>query len=264
MSFREYIEGINVLVHQPDNKIMPDMHYHNAYEIYIAEADRTYIVENKLIYLKPRDVILLKPDVIHCVVSDTQMYSLVELSEEYLHKFFSDYAIQLITDCFEKTIIRVRESDFGALLSLAEKLRDNNDDVFSLIQLLLLLKNNMSRSTYNSSDTGSLAANIVDYITENYKSIDNLDDTANKFHISKQYLCNLFKEQTGTSIKKYINILKVHASLELLLKKNLSMGEIAEKSGFSSLANFSKTFKSVIGMSPLKYSRINDINKNRH
>ncbi len=261
MSFRENIKGLNILVHQFDNKIMPDMHYHNAYEIYIAEADRTYIVGNKLIYLKKRDVMLLKPDVIHCTVSGTQMYSLVEMSEEYLHGFFTDKALLLITECFEKGIIRVRESDFSTLLSYAERLRDNSNDIFSLMQLLLLLKNNMSRSTYDSRDTGSLAANIVDYITENYKVIDKLEDTANIFHISKQYLCNLFKEQTGTSIKKYVNILKVHTSLELLAAKNRSMEEIAECSGFSSQANFSKTFKGIIGVSPLKYKKSDKINK---
>ncbi len=76
MSFRENIVGLNVLVHQSDNSIMPEMHYHNAYEIYIAEADRTYIVENNLVYLKPRDVILLKPDVIHCARTFFERYCL--------------------------------------------------------------------------------------------------------------------------------------------------------------------------------------------
>ncbi len=255
MSFREYIDGINVLVHHKDNFIMPEMHFHSAYEIYIAEADRTFMVEDKLIYLKPRDVLLLKPDVIHCTVSETSNFSLIETPESYLEKFFTEDAILVFTECFEKSVVRVRLSDFEILLSLVEKLNENNNDIFSLVEVLRILKDNMSRKNYVSNDKFSLASNIVDYITENYKSIENLDDIAKKFHISKQYLCNLFKEQTGTSIKKYINILKIHASLELLSNKKLSMEDIAKQSGYSSLANFSKTFKAIIGTSPLKYSK---------
>ncbi len=80
---------------------------------------------------------------------------------------------------------------------------------------------------------------------------------ADKFYISKQYLCNLFKEYTNISIIKYINILKIHSSIELLSENSLTMAEVAEKSGFNSLSNFSKTFKNVTGVSPLKYSKSN-------
>ncbi len=257
MPLREHIEGLHATSHFSGNRIMPDMHSHNAYEIFILEeGDRSYVVEDKLVYLRPRDVILLKPDVIHCGVGGTYICSPLEIPESYLARFFTDYGIELITKCFDKNVIRVRQSDFEQLLSCVEKLSVDNEDISSLVQLLTILENNMSRVTYDLQNTGSIASDVVDYITENYKTIDKLDTIADRFYISKQYLCNLFKQHTGTSIIKYINILKIHASFELLSQKNLTMAEIAEKSGFSSLSYFSKTFKSVTGVSPLKYSKI--------
>ncbi len=263
MSFRETINGLNIVTHYKGSRIMPDMHYHNAYEIFIVEeGDRSCVVEDKLVYLRPRDVILIKPDVIHCAVGGKYICTAIEISEEYLRKFFSELGIEQITKCFDKSIIRVRSGDFETLLALCEKLAAARNDISTLVQMLSLLEGNMSRETYDLQNTGSMASDIVDYITENFKTIDNLDMVAEKFYISKQYLCNLFKEHTGTSIIKYINILKIHASFELISSKNLTMAEVAEKSGFSSLSYFSKTFKSVTGVSPLKYSKT-DADKNK-
>ncbi len=256
IAFRDYFEGLQISIHSAGNYKMPNMHYHDAYEIYILEdGDRSYVVEDRLLHLRPRDVLLIKPDKIHCTAGGTFVRTLVTFTDKYLYRFYNENGINSITKCFEKDIIRVRESDFEMLLFLVKKLYDDENDILAFSHLLSILENNMSRSTYDLKNTGSKISDIVDYITENYKTIDNLDMMADKFYISKQYLCNLFKECTGTSIIKYINILKIHSSIEMLAAGKLSMAEIAEKSGFKSLSNFSKTFKSVTGMSPLKYSK---------
>ena len=257
MSFKENILDLNVTVHQTNGGIMPDMHYHTAHEIYISESERTFLITDQLVHLRERDVLLIKPNVVHCGINAALSYSLIELPDVYFNKFFTDYGRDLVTACFEKNVIRVRESDFKTLISCAEKLQENNDDILSLTQLFLILKNNRSRATHAES-TDSLASNIVDYVTENYKSIESLDVIANAFYISKGYLCRLFKEHTGTSINKYINLLKINTSLEIISHKNLSMEEISRQSGFNSPANFSKTFKTVIGIPPLKYQKDNE------
>ena len=117
----------------------------------------------------------------------------------------------------------------------------------------------MSRATHAEGNPDSLAVKIVDFVTENYKAIKNLETITNTFFISKGYLCALFKSYTGTSIKKYINYLKVYSSLELVSVTDLSMEEISVMCGFSSLANFSKSFKTTIGTSPLNYRKENKI-----
>ena len=255
MSFKENIVKPNVICHQKNEIVMSEMHYHSAYEIHIAESDRKFLIMDQLIHLKERDVLLLKPDVIHRSNSATKLYSLIELPVTYFEKYFTSEGIALVTECFEKNVIRVRESDFKQLLSCTEKLYENNNDIFTLTQLLYILKNNMSRETHTDPDSDSIASKIVDFVTENYKTIDNLDVITSKFFISKGYLCALFKDYTGTSIKKYINYLKIHSSLEFISQTNLTMEEIAVKCGFTSLANFSKTFKIIIGVPPLTYRK---------
>ena len=257
MSLREIILEPKIGYRRKRENGMPDTHHHTAYEIYIAESERKYLVMDQLIHLEERDVVLIKPDVIHRSMSEALMGTLVELPAEYFEKYFTKEGVAKVTECFEKTVIRVRESDFKQLLACVEKLRDNTDDILTLTQFLGILKNNMSRATHAEGNPDSLAAKIVDFVTENYKTVDNLEVITGKFFISKGYLCALFKDYTGTSIKKYINYLKVHSSLELIAETNLSMEEIAARCGFSSLANFSKTFKATIGTSPLSYRKEN-------
>ncbi len=240
---------------------MAGMHCHNAYEIYMLEdGERSYMIEDKLVQLRPRDVLLIKPNVIHCTVGGTYVATLVEITENHLKKFFSPYAIGSMTECFEKTVIRVRESDFGQLLTMAEKIKADENDFWAIAQLISVLKNNMSRKIYDLNVADPKIADIIDYISDNYKTIDNLDMIANKFYISRSYLCRLFKQHTNISIIKYINILKVNSSIDLLYGKNLSIAEVAEQSGFKNLSYFGKVFKSVMGVSPLKYSKSNKAN----
>lgn len=257
MSPQEKIVEPIVYYHIKSDKVMQETHYHAAYEIHILESERQYLVSNQLLHLKERDVLLIKPNVIHRTFNRAQLFSTLEVPISYLKRYFTKEGIEEITQCFEKTVIRVRESDFKQLLSCVEKFKENQNDVLALVQLFYILKGNMSRSTHAENCHNSLAAKIVDFITENYKTINNLEVIMNMFFISKSYLCTLFKEYTGTSIISYINSLKIHNSLSLLSQKNLTIEEVALQSGFSSLAYFSQTFKSVMGTSPLKYRKDN-------
>ncbi len=252
-----FVENWLISPHKQGHLNMTYSHFHDSYEIYILEkGERSYVIENEMVHLKPRDVLLLKPNVVHCTTGGTYVRSLVTFSKERLNKYFNDEGIKAITSCFEHRVIRVCEKDFDMLLSFVEKLADDENDAFSLMQILYILKQNMSKRTLDLYESGSKIEDIVDYITDDYKSIDNLDMIADKFYISKYHLCDLFKQYTNTTIFKYINVLKVHSSIELLLRTDLSLAEIAEKSGFNTLANYSKVFKSVIGVSPSEYRKL--------
>ncbi len=258
------VEYLDIELHKSGNLNMQRYHYHDSYEIYLLEVgERSYMLVDQLVNLQPRDVFLIKPDIPHYTFNGTYTCSTVTFSYRYLHKYFTDDAIKSLLSCFEKSVIRVRERDFPFLVSLTEKLHDDESDIFLFMQILLILKQNMHRKNYTPEASNSKVEDILNYITENYKTINNLDIVANRFYISKRHLCDLFKAHTNTSVFKYINILKVHSAFEFLLETDMSMSEIAEKSGFSSLTNFSKIFKSYTGVSPLKYRTDGTLNNNK-
>ena len=51
----------------------------------------------------------------------------------------------------------------------------------------------------------------------------------------------------------YFTKMKIDAAKEMILKKSHSMTDIAQALGFSSVHNFSRTFKSLTEVSPKKY-----------
>ncbi len=256
MTIREDINKMQIMLHKSGVYSMSVMHIHDAFEIFITEeSDRSYMLEDKLIHLRPRDVLLINRNKAHYAFGGYGTGTVIEFPEAYVKSFFTDTAMNAVMTCFEKSVIRVRQGDFPTLLSLAEKLYEDPNDFLAFGGLLTVLKNNMSRNTYDLQSSKSRGSDILDYITENYMTIESLDEVAGRFYISSEYLCRIFKNHTGTSIIKYINVLKIHYSLNLMANKELTLTEIAKESGYDTLSNFSKNFRGVMGVYPSEYRK---------
>lgn len=72
------------------------------------------------------------------------------------------------------------------------------------------------------------------------------------------FLSKLFSQITGTSIEKYTIAQKIERTKELLVYDELSVGEIADRLGYSSTAHLSAQFRSVTGMTPSQFKRLRE------
>jgi len=75
------------------------------------------------------------------------------------------------------------------------------------------------------------------------------------------YLSNLFSSVVGTTIEKYIILQRIERVKELLVYDELTLSEIAWKTGYSSVQHLSNQFKKVIGMSPTAYKKMQEHNR---
>lgn len=82
----------------------------------------------------------------------------------------------------------------------------------------------------------------------------NLDRLAEIVKMSKSKVYRVWKENREGSLNEYILTVRIEFALQLLKDGDLSITEIALKSGFSSQSYFSKVFKKVYGVSPSQYS----------
>ena len=80
-----------------------------------------------------------------------------------------------------------------------------------------------------------------------------LQDIADTFGISPNYLSQLFKKYEEIGLSEYITNQKINRSKELLNDGSLKIYEIADQLGFESAFYFSKVFKKVTGVSPKDY-----------
>jgi AraC-like DNA-binding protein len=72
------------------------------------------------------------------------------------------------------------------------------------------------------------------------------------------YLTNLFSEVEGQKIEQYMILQRIEKVKELLVYDELSLNEIAEKTGFSSSAHLSGQFKKVTGLTPSHFKKIRE------
>ena len=91
---------------------------------------------------------------------------------------------------------------------------------------------------------------VINYITQHYTEKLTVDDLARQVCLNPVYLGILFKENTGLSVKKYINQIKINHAENLLLSGEFTITEIALRCGFEDIYYFSKLFKSMRGYPP--------------
>lgn len=84
---------------------------------------------------------------------------------------------------------------------------------------------------------------------------------ADRLHSDYSALSKLFSAETGTTIEKYVIAQKVELAKELISYGEMSLTEIANRMGYSSVAYLSAQFKAVTGMTPSQYK--NSENKSR-
>ena len=73
--------------------------------------------------------------------------------------------------------------------------------------------------------------------------------------ISRARLIQLFRRETGTSVHKFLNKMRVRHAETLLLDSQLPVSAVASESGFATGQHFARIFKQVNGLQPLEFRR---------
>lgn len=103
------------------------------------------------------------------------------------------------------------------------------------------------------SVSGLRADRIKAYIAEHYSSDLSLQLIADSFYISPNYLCKLFKQETGITIQKYIADFRMKRACELLESTFMRVNLIAKETGFRSSSYFCQRFREAHGITPEAY-----------
>ena len=79
-----------------------------------------------------------------------------------------------------------------------------------------------------------------------------------QIHQDYNYMSNLFSEVEGTTIEKYFISQRIERAKELIVYDELTLSEIADQLGYSSVAYLSNQFKKVTGFSPSYFKQLKD------
>ncbi len=249
-----------------------EAHYHDFYEVfYFIAGDVDYWVEGNLYHFAPGDILLINPTELHKPVARTDVGSyeriVLWINKNYLSNIWGDF-----DTCFNKEIPTYKrilrptaaegKNEVARLFS--DLVREYNSEEFGAKQsaygLLLCLLTSLNRISLESRKvsgerhkTGSLVAEVLEYIAEHFSEELTLEALSKHFFISKYHLAHEFSKAVGMGIHRYITLKRLGIAREML-EKGVSAGQVGLSCGFGDYTSFFRAFKAEYGISPRECS----------
>lgn len=135
----------------------------------------------------------------------------------------------------------------------AGQLWAQNARLFALLSDIGFYNQTINAST--RSDSRFRSVRICNFLKEHMKEPFRAENLEAHFYLSYKHMAAVFKKEQGITMQAYHNMLRMEQACRLLQTTLLSIGEIAEKLGFSDLLYFSRCFHKYSGMSPSAYRK---------
>lgn len=245
---------------------MPEMHYHDCYEIiYFLAGDVSYFVNDEIYPMRKYDLIFIPPFAIHRVIDNgDKFYERIVLN--FKEKLFANTPFdRKILEFFSSEVKRISITNHDIRnifnsICYEQKVKDDFSDrrIILLLEELLILLNRESKQNKLQPDSNikdEKVLSIISYINENYMNNITLPLLSDKFYISQSYLVHLFKDRTGFTIMEYLNKKRISISQQMLSTNNYNISTVGELVGYNNLTSFSRTFKEIVGVSPMQYKK---------
>lgn len=123
-----------------------------------------------------------------------------------------------------------------------------NHRLFSLLSSLAI-------SAHGFSNNLTLSDRICRYLSDNLAVPFSSENVEKEFFLSYKYMAHLFKKEKGVTMQQYHNSLRMDEACRLLCSTLMSIGEVADKLGFSDVLYFSRCFHTYTGKSPSAYRK---------
>lgn len=273
------------LFHLTDREIKHyEYHYHDFYKILLFfSGDVDYFIEGITYRLEPRDILLIGAGDVHrpIIRSDAPYERIIlYVSSDFLASHTGDgYALET---CFrkqqtahlsnwpdnspkEKTeplpVLRTSSSSVPVLFKLCEKLETSLSDheyaaeLYSrtlLLQFLIQLNRSFLTDSFRYIETGSSNQKITEilhYINEHLNDDLSIDALSKQFFVSRRYLMQIFKQETGYSIGKYVNAKRLFWARDKILH-GMSLTDACFSSGFQHYSTFTRSYYRMFQATP--------------
>ena len=222
------------------------MHLHHSFEFFgVSQGEVRCTIAEKEYRLGPGDAVLVLPNQIHSYQNHQESEATMLIFDSiYVNEFY-----KYIQDCvFVNPVFRF---DPGVLETFPEQ-----EDIFGWKSLLYQICAQADRQCglqFKGHKNNTLIQKTVDYIRRHLEEKITLEDMAKELGYSYHYLSGQIKENFGTNFCQLVHIFRVDTAATLLKTTNLTMTQVAEKSGFPTIRSFNRAFKQIHGISPSGY-----------
>ena len=234
-------------------------HTHNHMELFfIVGGKGQFLIDDQLYPVDVNTLVMINPNVTHTEVSlNAQPLEYIVLGIDGIElatsntsngqfSILNHYESMEISSCLRNILREMEQKNPGY------------EDVCQAYMEILIIR--LMRTTAlavpaepQTVSTNRQCAAVRRYIDLHFKEPLTLEQLAEEGHMNKFYLSHAFKKEYGVSPINYMLSKRLDESKYLLAETDLSLSQIAQLLGFSSLSYFSQVFHRTQGITPKEY-----------
>jgi AraC-like DNA-binding protein len=233
-----------------------NMHVFGANEIYFIGANQPHVFKSDPVYFDSKSKRNVKALSIH-FNPQGKLRSFLELAEmkpmlAFLKKHNNGFSIpeEHVPDVAHKMELILKHKNMDQIVALIDLFKK-----FASIPRLKELSSIYNHSEVSEHD-GIRLSNIYHYIMANYARSITLEDVAQQAFMTPQAFCRYFKKRTLHTFVSFLNEVRINEACKKLTAgdaESVSISAIAYNSGFNTVTNFNRVFKTIVGKSPSEY-----------
>ena len=272
----------------PDNKTIitkeeclphfyPHLHRHNEVQLtWVIKGEGTLVTDNNMHTFKSNEIYWIGANQPHVFKSDlscsenskknTHTIDIFFNIDSQLSAFFSIPEVKHLKDFVQQhhSGFRVPQQAVKEISETMQKVRNSSgvEQFFQFIDLLRQLSafdkleplSRQAGSVSYSDNEGIRIATIYNYVMQHYNQPIKLEEVSKLAYMTPQAFCRYFKKHTHHTLVSFVNQVRINEACKKLVdKKYDSIASVAYNTGFNSITNFNRVFKSVVKKSPKEY-----------
>lgn len=227
----------------------------------LLDGQVDFIIESRRVRLLPGDVLLVGNNELHRSIFKKDVTSEYLLLMINLDFFIKNNCTAFSSVVFNRTLedsslIPAEDKDGRSILEILKRLDGyageqppNHTVVSSVIVELLYHLNRRHMKAQSTCHRQDKIKDILDYINDHLTERLSLEDISDRFYLTKQYLCKLFKESTGFTVNNYIAYKRIVLTRERYLSGE-PLSVACEKAGFANYTAFYRAYFKIMNEAP--------------
>ncbi|MFP3831402.1 helix-turn-helix domain-containing protein [Chryseobacterium sp. SIMBA_028] len=233
------------------------LHQHKKGQLVYVESGFQYITIEEKIYLLPQNhAVWIPSNVIHKTNSHSEKIKLMIMfaDTDTKNPFYDEVNVFSVPPVLRE-MIKYAER-------WSQLLKKDQDETIFLKALFNELPHFVEHSLklHICLPKDKRLTKIIEHLHNHYNrevAIENLGEMA---LLSSRTLERIFKKETGLTLSKYQQMLRIIKSLELLSSGTLTISEIAYEVGYKSIQSYTRSFLSVMQFRPTDFIKNININ----
>jgi len=243
------------------SQLQPDCglksHSHEYYHLLCVDSGQLqFVLDDEHFCLNPGDLVLVPKGSMHsfrndCAVPANYYEIKFTVLSQSLSRALLSFTPYVRGDSFACLLVEHIANEYQNCMALKD---ESAAAALSTLVFHLTAEGRLIRSgepeVIDTTGFTPLSKKVVAFLTAHYDENVDLDMVSSGVGISKNYLCNAFKHNTGITILDCLNAIRIRKAAELIVYSDLPLPQVAQMCGYVSTPHFNRVFSRYVGLPP--------------